>query len=55
VTPAASLDALQADTTVAGWLRGEMLPTYLALKRWEVAAAAEAGEEASFARYRDAY
>jgi glutamine synthetase len=52
---AASLDALQADTTAAGWLRGEMLPTYLALKRWEVAAAAGAGEEASFARYRDAY
>jgi glutamine synthetase len=51
----ASLDALQADGTAAGWFRGEMLATYLALKRWEVAAAAEAGEQATFARYRDAY
>jgi glutamine synthetase len=51
----ASLDALLADDVARGWFGGEMLPVYLALKRWEVAAAAEAGEEASFARYRDAY
>lgn len=52
---AASLDALEADEVARGWFRGEMLPTYLALKRWEVAAAAEAGEEATFHRYRTAY
>lgn len=52
---AASLDALLADKTACNWFGQEMLEVYIALKRWEVAAAAEWGEDTTFARYRDAY
>ncbi len=52
---AAALDCLEADATVCGWFGEDCLATYLALKRWEAAFAAEAPEEELFARYRKTY
>lgn len=51
----ASLDALLADDVARGWFSSEMLEVYVALKRWEIGMAAEAGAEQTFARYGAAY
>lgn len=50
-----ALDCLVADPIAAAWFDPELLVTYLAIKRWEVAMVREVGEAEAFRRYRMAY
>ncbi len=49
-----ALDALEKNRTVRSWFSKPMLETYIALKRWEIAAAEDPAAD-MFQRYRDAY
>lgn len=51
----AALNGLLADKTAVSWFDPDLLSTYLAIKRWEIAMVAQVGEAAAFTRYRQAY
>jgi glutamine synthetase len=51
-----ALDALETDPIASGWLPPLLLETFLGVKRWELATAAEDADlEATCARYASAY
>jgi len=50
-----SLEALLSDDVARGWFSGDLLDTYVALKRWEITQASEIGADQTFARYLSAY
>jgi glutamine synthetase len=50
-----ALLALESDEVARGWFAKELLDIYLALKRWETAAAAKLGADQTFVRYGLAY
>jgi glutamine synthetase len=50
-----ALDALLNDKVARSWFAEDLLRVYLALKRWEIAAAATLGAEQTFLRYKSAY